>query len=244
MGTVLTYTHRALSYDSDRLPAIGGLGRRLITPDSTYIAGIWLSDDTPYQLAWCSFDGVTGKACKGTIKRLPRDYAPSWSWASVAAPIGFEFYDRRDWDIIGSSFNLATEDPFGPVSHATLTLRCYVVPVLSLSADSISTSPDAMFMNDGRVAWDAGSLAGEWRGEEFEFLVLVAYFSDEHACGIVVRKRSVSEGIAGKATEERWQRIGFVWDDPSKRASMDKKTYDAAIETWISKNPKRDVVLE
>lgn len=240
---VQTYTRRSLTYEVDRLPAMGGLAKRLSIPGSAFIAGIWISDDTLDQLAWHSYEGHNRKSPpNGPIKRLPPDYAPSWSWASVAAPIKFRNWSQYIWDVVGSSFNLATEDPFGPVFNATLTLRCHVVPFLSLSASAMSTSLDTIVHGSCDIFWDAGMLAEEWCEEGYDFVLLVARFHYNGFCGMVVRRQILQERAAGKEREGPWQRIGVVQHHGGHRSR--DSNFKTAKETWISQNPTREIVLE
>jgi hypothetical protein len=87
-----SYTRRAITRDSDRLPALGGLRDRVGgASGDEYLYGIWKSACVE-GLAWCG---------EAAALRPPRGYAaPSWSWASVAGPVAFpvyHWYDRAMW---------------------------------------------------------------------------------------------------------------------------------------------------
>jgi len=71
-----------LTYESDRLPAIGGLARRMKPLlDCRYLAGLWESELLS-QLLWRWF-GRT---------KIPKDeyLAPSWSWAAIPGEVHYD----------------------------------------------------------------------------------------------------------------------------------------------------------
>lgn len=136
---VHTYTRRDLTYGTDRLSAISALVRRFPISDSMYIAGMWHTKYMSADLAWYNIKGFDkdhppwpvkstpqGEGGPGLFDRLPQDYAPGWSWASIVAPVNFEFEGHLgggyEWDILDVSYTLASPDPFGPGSSVTMTL--------------------------------------------------------------------------------------------------------------------------
>jgi hypothetical protein len=82
---VQIYTSRNLTHVTDRLPAIAGLTAWI----SDYIAaeymfGLWHTDDVREQLLWfISAPAEIVEHYRAPQGQLKRDYAPSWSWASV-----------------------------------------------------------------------------------------------------------------------------------------------------------------
>ncbi|KAG4295200.1 hypothetical protein FPRO06_01784 [Fusarium proliferatum] len=84
------YSQTSLSFPDDRLLAISALAKRFCStmclrpPD--YLAGMW-KDDLPQSLLWFQ-DSLPGRSGPEptSIEREMRN-APSWSWASVIAPI-------------------------------------------------------------------------------------------------------------------------------------------------------------
>lgn len=82
-STVIEYTRRSLTKDSDKLPAIQSIAAEMASAiNDTYItfAGMWRSHIN-HDLMWQVQDGPTS---------VPRTYrAPSWSWASIDARIGW-----------------------------------------------------------------------------------------------------------------------------------------------------------
>jgi len=81
---VKPYTEAQLTHQSDRLVAISGIIRRIQRDTGwTNIYGLW-KPWLPEQLLWGA--GFT----EGVLKNIPRTrtgWAPTWSWASVNAPV-------------------------------------------------------------------------------------------------------------------------------------------------------------
>ncbi|MBE3043999.1 HET domain-containing protein, partial [Candidatus Bathyarchaeota archaeon] len=73
-GWMSSFSTRALTNSSDKLPAVAGIASHFAASGSTYAAGLW-REDLHVGLAWSA-----KKA--GTLVRH-HDRAPSWSWASV-----------------------------------------------------------------------------------------------------------------------------------------------------------------
>lgn len=108
---VQEYSLRALTYSSDKLPAISGLAQVIGVADhrlGEYMAGLWESD-LLRGLKWMTgYRGVGANARTSPSLRRIADYtAPSWSWAAYEGPISygstceldsiicdFEFYER------------------------------------------------------------------------------------------------------------------------------------------------------
>ncbi|KAE8451655.1 hypothetical protein EG329_003112 [Mollisiaceae sp. DMI_Dod_QoI] len=88
-GKILnTYTQLSLSHESDALNAISGLAARIARHTAkTYIAGLW-KEDFPWSLLW---------RCASPSSNYGRreKYFPSWSWASIRAPITYELSDIK-----------------------------------------------------------------------------------------------------------------------------------------------------
>lgn len=86
-STITTYTQCALTYQTDRLVAVSAIARELaesgLSMQKRYLAGHW-DIHLVNQLGWITVEGKTTPP-----RRPPGDdeyCAPSWSWASVAAP--------------------------------------------------------------------------------------------------------------------------------------------------------------
>ncbi|KAL3426417.1 heterokaryon incompatibility protein [Phlyctema vagabunda] len=83
------YSFRALTQETDKLPALSGLARYYqdIFSGSKYIAGIW-STHLPAALLW--------RNVYGTIQKSSTYIAPTWSWASARGRISYESQRLRD----------------------------------------------------------------------------------------------------------------------------------------------------
>lgn len=98
------YSWTSLTFADDKLLAISAVAKRFCSAmrmnPSDYLAGMW-KDDLPVSLLW-EQEPVPGRSGPAeTGPDLEMKYAPSWSWASVMAPI---------CPIVGiSSFVAATE---------------------------------------------------------------------------------------------------------------------------------------
>lgn len=81
---VEAYTSCDLSFETDRLVAIGGLARWLHSwHGHSYYAGMW-EDKLIYQLLWT----VSDRKQENVASERSMPYiAPSWSWASVVGPV-------------------------------------------------------------------------------------------------------------------------------------------------------------
>ncbi|CZR59167.1 uncharacterized protein PAC_09059 [Phialocephala subalpina] len=72
---VSEFSHRDLTYPSDKLPAISGLAVAIGDNLESYLAGLW-SKYLARSLAW--------EIIAGDSRKLPAEYrAPSWSWAAA-----------------------------------------------------------------------------------------------------------------------------------------------------------------
>jgi hypothetical protein len=132
---VSSFTHRKLSYESDRLPAISGLAKLLkIGPDDEYVCGLW-RNTLARELLWEAESHATQNGT-ALSRRQEQFQAPSWSWASVTGPIALRRHTEQyqeNWKevvyVLNVSYALATLNLFGPVTHGYLTLRGSLVPV-------------------------------------------------------------------------------------------------------------------
>jgi hypothetical protein len=75
------YSHRNLTFETDKLSAISGLARKIETEaGNSYIVGLW-KDDLVAGLLWT--------AGSQDLSRIEKYTAPSWSWASTMGSICF-----------------------------------------------------------------------------------------------------------------------------------------------------------
>jgi hypothetical protein len=114
------YTEASLTVAADRLPAISAIARLFYEEmKSLYIAGLW-KEGLWYTLCWYRCDSE---------KRATREepyIAPSWSWASVNAPIEWLIQLPNDGTVqmvtIEEIVVDSGRDPFGRVSSSSIRL--------------------------------------------------------------------------------------------------------------------------
>lgn len=141
---VQDFASRALTYDSDRLPALSGVAKEVARHTGyAYKAGIW-EEEVHSDLLW----RIEGEAA------TPSTYtAPSWSWAGHRSGSGkaklatmstkFRRYESHTVaEILSIDLIHAGLDPYGQVSSGQLKLRapCLQRP----SWDSISSQFDCL----------------------------------------------------------------------------------------------------
>jgi hypothetical protein len=126
---VSTYSGAALTFNSDRLPAISGIARDIQDKlGDSYHAGLWLSD-IPRGLTWYTdYYGEYTKSQDFKVGALPY-VAPSWSWASLMRHVSrlVPNYDyafvSEGIQIIGVDVKVRGSNAFGEVQEGVLTLR-------------------------------------------------------------------------------------------------------------------------
>lgn len=91
---VTEYTQLALTYESDRLPAISAVVEKYarFRPDDVYVAGMWFSEHNNLleDLAWYT---TWKQDTKQSFVRS-NDATPTWSWASISTPV---FWSDNNW---------------------------------------------------------------------------------------------------------------------------------------------------
>lgn len=132
------YTRRALTHESDKLPALSGIASRMhgVNKD-VYIAGLW-KGQLGFDLTWERRPLPTV-----TSASLPKMYrAPSFSWASINGHVAYRNNSGPTFDLIDVSSTPSTSDPFGQVSDGWLTLqtaflRCWIFLKTEFPQDSM-----------------------------------------------------------------------------------------------------------
>lgn len=120
-GLIEEYTRRQITFDRDRMVAIGALakatswGRQI-----PYVAGLW-KDSVRVGLMWYR-DGPGSKSTSTTC--------PSWSWASQSSPVSYEFlrFSRQYRGFMPRVLDVHVEvadvrNPFGDVQSGYLMLH-------------------------------------------------------------------------------------------------------------------------
>jgi len=113
------YSHRQLSRESDKLPAISGIAKIMHTHiQAPYLAGLWMAH-LNIGLLWMR----TGPS------RRPQQYrCPSFSWASLESPVQWNTYliknvpPKPEFFVNGFNVELQDRNAFGRVTNGWLRL--------------------------------------------------------------------------------------------------------------------------
>ncbi|KAF7937140.1 uncharacterized protein EAE98_001454 [Botrytis deweyae] len=131
------YSHRSLTYQTDKLPAISGIVKLLhdMTQDD-YYAGLWRSQ-LPDAFLWTaekfSEDDTESE------KRLP-----SWSWASIRS--GGITYDHKDkefkagLELVSVGIQISGSNAFGGVLGGKLEVKAVLIPINAMGCEPYSIS--------------------------------------------------------------------------------------------------------
>ncbi|KAI4152635.1 MAG: hypothetical protein LQ340_002804 [Diploschistes diacapsis] len=142
---VSAYSGLALSFSSDKFPAISGVAQEYQkTTQSRYVAGMW-EEHMLGQLLWFTEKGA---------QRPPEYRAPTWSWASVDGPVVSTFSPNicKTWqgwrdeqrpildtvlaEVLDVQVSLvAGEIETGRIQDGSLRMRGRLIPVLMAFTD-------------------------------------------------------------------------------------------------------------
>ncbi|KAF5556828.1 flavin-containing protein, partial [Fusarium phyllophilum] len=129
------FTSRAITRDTDRLPAVSGVAAALASFIKTdYIAGMW-KDGIDTNICWHVEEGPTS--------RHEVYSAPTWSWASVIGSVRTSdlsgICPLPQTTVVEVQHTLATANPYGSVFSATLTISGIL---LDVSVSKLDPYPD------------------------------------------------------------------------------------------------------
>lgn len=120
---VIAYARCGITFDIDKLVAISAIAKQIqLMAKDVYLAGLWRRY-LPYHLMW-----ATDQHAANRVRTKGEKYAaPSWSWASMRAPIEPYVYIRPNCppmiQILSASITPKTSDPMGQVTSGYLQLR-------------------------------------------------------------------------------------------------------------------------
>ena len=217
------YTLRKLSEASDRLPACAALadncGEIMGLQSSDYLAGLW-KPDLMVQLLWCR-----AKLPDVPVTDSPTYFGPTWSWASLNAPVWF--FERY-------------------LTLSNLTVKTEAQYIDSQIKHKFEQSPYAE-VESGRLVLQGRLRQAHWLG-----FVLVAssrilrvditwdIAGDEHPdnvwCFEVVGSFLTVGLILVKKGHEAFQRVGYF------ECSGEKE--HALIQKWFRKNEPKIISIE
>lgn len=125
---VESYSHRSLTFSSDKLPAFSGISERLHPLiGGKYLAGIWAKDLAA---------GLLWQREMSTCKHVQPYRAPSWSWAVSDEEV--LFYERDapressiGFRLVDDSIHLKDEtNPYGEIESASITVQGLTLPLI------------------------------------------------------------------------------------------------------------------
>ncbi|ETS74894.1 hypothetical protein PFICI_13378 [Pestalotiopsis fici W106-1] len=127
---VSTYSHRTLTFKSDKLPAFSGLAQGLHELlGGHYLAGLWSCDIG---------DGLLWHGELGSAVHVSRYRAPSWSWAVTDEPVVFdvdahEIERDNPFSVQMISHEMVPRvgaNPYGEIRSGSLTLKGFTRPII------------------------------------------------------------------------------------------------------------------
>lgn len=221
---VSTYCSRELTYQTDRLLALSGVASRFQAGTHLrYLAGLW-EEYLPLHLCW-----YQERWNSNQLPFSPSEYiAPSWSWASLGAPISIKFLDSYIFSplatVVDIQCNVAGANPYGRLSDGTLTLRGKVVDITLSCTEFVKsgtyTIPQASFYPDCCLREVDGSLQRASEGRHHPsfsaqvFTVLLGMNTPLHC-----RNKEALLLVLGRlqnANTNKYRRLGLAFLDQSR----------------------------
>lgn len=123
------YSRTLVTFPDDRLLAVSAVAKRfchaMLLDSSDYVAGMW-KDDLPRSMYWRQ-EPLSGRAGpEPTSIGREMKHAPSWSWASVFAPIsapGFYFPWVANTEVLGVEVTRKSPNFFDGTESCRIRLR-------------------------------------------------------------------------------------------------------------------------
>lgn len=197
---VREYTSGQLSYQKDKLVAVGGLAARVEEEiGSEYLAGLWRTH-LAFQLLWQVY-----RLRWDTPRSRPSEYiAPTWSWASVVGRVesACDIRGKSDReiiiDVVDVAVQLSTQNRFGQVKDGFLTIKGYLAHNgVRVEEDETNRGSYCVFVNGVRAGialLDEDNQSKEPTIHEGLYYLPVRFRSREisEVPGIVLRKTSIA----------------------------------------------------
>lgn len=184
---VMMYSRTSLTFAHDYLLAISAVAKRFCSamdiPSSQYLAGMW-DDDLPLSLIWTQ-QSMSMSGSEADETDLERRHAPSWSWASIMAPIATSDLSilRSTTKAISIKTKRRSPNPFNSTNFCCLRIRgpvCRVRQFIHQETHWIQVTRHVVFeefldsyFHSGKsiaMCWDT---ARRFRSEEFLLLHVV-----------------------------------------------------------------------
>jgi len=193
-GIVEWYTTKALTYHSDKLPALSGISKYLaplMGPTDTYLAGIWKDQCIVHQLAW-----YTRSPSLSTI--MVESGTPTWSWAATDQPVRYGTYRlfatfrkefkhsrlgrlERACTVLDVQTILATDDPTGAVTSGFIVLQGHLNRITIRSSPFDSSSFIYTCVNDTYLPFEDITFDRAIDGDDNNSLYLLSLLIEHSA---------------------------------------------------------------
>ncbi|KAK6437638.1 hypothetical protein LTR95_006167 [Oleoguttula sp. CCFEE 5521] len=200
--TVQNYSKRKMTDASDRLPAIGGLAKRLHSAiGGTYVAGLWHSPRSPHgnlarELCWNSMnpshlsEAVQASTSDESRAHGPEYCAPSWSWASTIGEVRPQ-YTLGEFTILADvqavKIISASGDIFGRLTYGHIDMSAPSMSIPDPALQPELDHPAHEISQDLRRWCSSDRASGEYyqhhiahEGQEFAIIQLLVADKDEN----------------------------------------------------------------
>jgi hypothetical protein len=252
---VTQFAARQLTVPTDRLPALTGIAQKIPLPATDYLAGLWRTT-LRTGLLWVNPLGCikwrTTTGQESINWRMPDNYAPSWSWASISGPVDFSSLEDggiepsvMPWSIVAAGCTPRTTNAYGPVSGGFLDIEGYILPIAirNTGGDVEQTSgrerlipgvkQPVLVLTEGEdvggfnntVTWmDAGLAAREWEDQAHDYFLfhMRAGYRRTLPVGMILRRMRT-------VTQDCFSRIGIVrldnWRDQDRWGGAEPRRF-------------------
>jgi hypothetical protein len=241
------YSTTGLSFEADRLPAIGGIAS-LVSPliGVEYVAGLW-KDNLLQDLMWTCIPGEWSR-------RAESWRAPTWSWASVNGTVQYRSITKDAMPTARvldckSLPQTGAASGFGMVAEGTLSIQGSISEidqdaVLAIMQEQgmASSPPRSNIMAD----WE--QLTAEfmrtmplWQGNSALDLLpsgeLYVFLTFERSWYVkfeaTIRDKCFSTLILHRISEDKYERVGAFANSPAKASVLANMSWEEKTVTIV-----------
>ncbi|KAK1655156.1 heterokaryon incompatibility protein-domain-containing protein [Colletotrichum phormii] len=227
---IIEYTRRKLTVSNDKFSALSGLARTFSSAlGDEYVAGLWKSDLVRGMLWQTVMQPSTPKVWR----------APSWSWASSDAEIGWDLRFSlpliQQCSIEYIQIEAAGSDSFGRLQSAWIILCAVCVPVILRPVQQAENNQDThlaevLFHEGGKVmshgSLDAVAPSGLRNDDTFKLADFSQAAEITDVSAVVLALRCITLSLDGKSGERNFSSPScptglLVKSIPEKRERVD-----------------------
>jgi Heterokaryon incompatibility protein (HET) len=204
-----------ITYEKDVLPAIAGIARSTAqTTGFTYCAGIWL-DRLSNSLLWYP--------AQNTNKTKREAYvAPTFSWAASKGNVWYRAHARSHsqtqfCELIsyGQSLRDGSDDPYGAISSASITLQGPALKVIRLIQRKGGDNDVVVWPTHGSKYIIPVQFDHQDTKCDSKHMIVLPLYEDESRMQALVLQRASKE-----PSDTRFRRIGITWCKSSDLLKM------------------------